>query len=94
MPLPKKCSIREDGIDCIFPPSDFVSIENLDGEEYIIGVVCIVHKDIFSKKMKSAGKRQCSKGIMKFRRVTVVSTDCFQGLSEDCSEIKSNRNLK
>ena len=93
MLLPKKCSIRENGVDLAFPPSDFVSIENIEAEEYMIGVVCIVHRDIIGKQIKSMQKKGgVPKGIIRFRSVTVVSTDCLQGLSDDCSEIKSTRN--
>lgn len=95
MLLPKKCSIKENGVDCISPPSDFVSIENIQNEEYMIGVVCKVHRDLIGEQIKSMQKEGgAPKGIIRFRNVTVVSTDCLQGLSEDCNTKPARKEIK
>jgi hypothetical protein len=48
--LPDKCSVTEEGKQCVNPPEFIVSIIS-DKDEYMVGVACEKHKQIVSGKI-------------------------------------------
>ncbi|MEM4319081.1 MAG: hypothetical protein QXK74_00830 [Candidatus Nitrosocaldaceae archaeon] len=49
--IPKHCSIINNKRNCLNVPSYIVSVK-VDNEDYMIGVVCSIHKDIMEKLLK------------------------------------------
>jgi hypothetical protein len=86
--LPDRCSIREKGRACVNPPEFVMSILSNDGE-YMIGVTCENHKNVFSGKLQSlqnAGK--LPQGRINFVALKAVGTDCIKAHPDDLINIE------
>ena len=85
--LPDRCSVMEEGTQCVNPPEYIVSV--IAGkDEYMVGVTCQKHKQIVSGKieiLQNQGKIHNGKII--FSPVKAVGTDCIHGDSEDFIQI-------
>lgn len=85
--LPDKCSVTEQGKQCVNPPEFIVSII-ADKEEYMVGVTCEKHKQIVSGKigiLQTEGK--IHDGKITFAPVKAVGTDCVHGDPDDFVQI-------
>ncbi|MCE2614681.1 MAG: hypothetical protein LVO36_02120 [Nitrosopumilus sp. (ex Thoosa mismalolli)] len=85
--LPDKCSVMEEGKQCVNPPEFIVSIiDNKD--EYMVGVTCSKHKEFVSGKigvLQNEGK--IHEGKISFSPVKAVGTDCIHSDEEDFVQI-------
>jgi hypothetical protein len=75
------------------PSSYIVSIVSLK-EEYMIGMVCIDHRDRLEERirvMQSEGS--VPMGTIKIHPAKIISTDCVKGTDEDRMEISSKRGI-
>ena len=89
--LPDKCSVTEEGKQCVNPPEFIVSII-ADKDEYMVGVTCGKHKEIVSGKigiLQNEGK--VHEGKISFSPVKAVGTDCIHGNEDDFVQIDMNR---
>ena len=89
--LPEKCSVTEEGKQCVNPPEFIVSII-ADKDEYMVGVTCGKHKEIVSGKigiLQNEGK--VHEGKISFAPVKAVGTDCIHGDEDDFVQIDMNR---
>ncbi|MDC0069861.1 hypothetical protein OAJ36_00905 [Nitrosopumilus sp.] len=91
--MPDKCSVSEEGKQCVNPPQFIVSI--VDGkDEYMFGLTCQKHRHIVSGKLtilQNEGKMHSGK--ISFTPVKSVGTDCIHGDADDLVQIdlkKSN----
>ena len=85
--LPDKCSVTEEGKQCVNPPEFIVSIV-ADKDEYMVGVTCEKHKQIVSGKigiLQNEGK--IHDGKISFSPVKVVGTDCIHADVDDFVQI-------
>ena len=85
--LPDKCSVTEEGKQCVNPPEFIVSIIT-DKEEYMVGVTCERHKQIVSGKigiLQTEGK--IHDGKITFAPLKAVGTDCIRGDADDFVQI-------
>ncbi len=81
--LPDRCSVTEEGKQCVNPPEFIVSIIS-DKDEYMVGVACEKHKQIVSGKieiLQNEGK--IHDGKINFSPVKTVGTDCVHGDVDD-----------
>ena len=85
--LPDRCSVMEEGKQCVNPPEFVVSIK--DGkDEYMVGVTCTKHKEIVSGKIKFLQKQgKIHDGQVYFSEVKAVGTDCIHGDADDLVQI-------
>ena len=85
--LPDRCSVKEDGKQCVNPPEFIVSI--ISGkDEYMVGVACTKHKQIVSGKigiLQNEGK--IHEGKISFSPLKAVGTDCIHGDADDFVQI-------
>ena len=85
--LPDKCSVTEEGKQCVNPPEFIVSII-ADQDEYMVGLTCQKHKQIVSGKigiLQNEGKMH--DGKVSFSPVKAVGTDCIHGDADDLVQI-------
>ncbi len=85
--LPDKCSVTEEGKQCVNPPEFIVSIVS-DKDEFMVGVACEKHKQIVSGKigiLQNEGK--IHDGKINFSPVKTVGTDCVHGDVDDFVQI-------
>ncbi|GKS67247.1 hypothetical protein YTPLAS73_07940 [Nitrosarchaeum sp.] len=81
--LPDRCSIVENGKQCVNSPEFVVSVV-VDKDEYMVGVTCSNHKDIVSGKMHSLqNEEKIPRGKISFSPLKAVGTDCIHGDSDD-----------
>lgn len=93
MLLPDRCSIKEQGLQCVNPPEFVISIISQDGE-YMIGVTCNKHKEIIRKKLGDLQESGAvPKGQIKFEVLKPVGTDCIKSDPDDLIQLKSVREL-
>ena len=85
--LPDRCSVMEEGKQCVNPPEFVVSIlDNKD--EYMVGVTCMKHKEIVSGKIKFLqNQRKIHDGKVHFSEVKAIGTDCIHGDTDDLVQI-------
>ena len=85
--LPDRCSVLQEGKQCVNPPEFVVSI--IDGkDEYMVGVTCEKHKQIVSGKieiLQNDGK--IHNGKINFSSLKVVGTDCIHTDVDDFVQI-------
>ena len=85
--LPDKCSVTEEGKQCVNPPEFIVSII-ADKDEYMVGMACEKHKQIVSGTigiLQTEGK--IHDGKISFSPVKAVGTDCIHGDADDFVQI-------
>jgi hypothetical protein len=81
--LPDKCSVLEEGKQCVNPPEFIVSIV-VEKDEYMVGVACSRHKQIVSGKILLLQKEgKIPSGKISFSKLKAVGTDCIHGDSDD-----------
>ena len=85
--LPDRCSVMEEGKQCVNPPEFVVSI--VDGkDEYMVGVTCTKHKEIVSGKIKFLQNQgKIPDGKVHFSEVKAIGTDCIHGDADDLVQI-------
>jgi len=85
--LPDRCSVLQEGKQCVNPPEFVVSI--VEGkDEYMVGVTCEKHKQIVSGKIKilqNDGK--IHNGKINFSPLKAVGTDCIHADVDDFVQI-------
>ena len=87
--LPDKCSVMEEGKQCVNPPEFVVSVV-VDKDEYMVGVTCNKHKQIVSGKIHILQKEgKIPNGKVSFSQLKTVGTDCIHGDSEDFIQLDS-----
>jgi hypothetical protein len=75
------------------PYSYIVSIASLK-EEYMIGVVCINHRDILEERVRVMQlEGNVPMGTIKIQPAKIISTDCIKGTDEDRMEVCSKRGI-
>lgn len=85
--LPDRCSVMEEGKQCVNPPEFIVSIV-VEKDEYMVGVTCEKHKNVVSGKvqlLQNEGK--IPSGKISFSKIKAVGTDCIHGDSDDFIQI-------
>ena len=88
--LPDRCSIMEEGKQCINPPEFIVSIV-ADQDEYMFGVTCQKHKQIVSGKIRLLqNEEKLRNGKIIFSPVKAIGTNCIHGDSDDFVQIDMN----
>lgn len=81
--LPDKCSVKEQGKNCVNPPEFVISIITNDGE-YMVGVTCNRHKSIVSGKLAILQKEnKIPQGKINFTVLKAVGTDCINAKPDD-----------
>jgi hypothetical protein len=76
--LPEHCSIKEETKDCQMPPEFIISIKVKD-DEYMVGVACNGHKQIFFDKLTKLQKDgKVPDGSIHFTELKAVGTDCIR----------------
>ncbi|QLH04249.1 hypothetical protein C5F49_02160 [Nitrosopumilus oxyclinae] len=89
--LPDKCSVTEEGKQCVNPPHFIVSIVS-SSDEYMVGVTCQKHKHIVSGKIGILQKEgKMHDGKISFEPVKAIGTDCVHGDTDDFVQIDMNR---
>lgn len=85
--LPDRCSIKERGKNCVNPPEYVISIVS-DKDEYMIGVTCERHKNVFAAKLSVLQKEgKVPHGQTNFVRLKAVGTDCIKASPDDIIQI-------
>ena len=76
--LPNRCSVREEGKNCVNPPEFIISV-GTENDEYMLGVTCQRHKDIISQKLNILqSENKIPKGKVKFTSIKAVGTECIR----------------
>lgn len=81
--LPDKCSVLEEGKQCVNPPEFIVSIV-VEKDEYMVGVACSRHQQVVSGKILLLQKEgKIPSGKISFSKLKAVGTDCIHGDTDD-----------
>lgn len=76
--LPNRCSVKEEGKDCVNPPEFIISV-GTENDEYMLGLTCQRHKDIISQKLNVLqSENKIPKGKIKFTSIKTVGTECIR----------------
>lgn len=87
MLLPDRCSIKEKGRICVNPPEFVISVVS-EKEEYMIGVTCERHRDVFSGKLHMLQQEgRIPQGQINFSKLKPVGTDCIKASPDDLIRI-------
>ena len=85
--FPTKCSVKEQGKDCVNPPEYVISVLDTD-EEFMVGVTCNHHKDKVSKKLTILqNENKIPKGKIQFSELKPVGTDCVRSDPDDLIQL-------
>lgn len=97
--LPDRCSVTENGQQCVDPPEFIVSIiadnasNNKCQDEFMVGLTCQRHKLIVSGKIGILQKQgKIHAGTVNFSPVKAVGTDCIHSDPGDDTNCNSNVN--
>lgn len=85
--FPDRCSIKEKGRNCVNPPEFVISIAT-DKDEYMIGVTCEKHKEVFSGRLshlQNGGK--LPQGRINFTKLKAIGTDCIKASPDDLIQL-------
>ena len=81
--LPDRCSVKQNGRDCVNPPEYVVEIVHND-DSYMVGITCEKHKDVVAVKIGELQKiGKIPKGTLEFQKLKAVGTDCIKGNPDD-----------
>jgi len=81
--LPDRCSVKQNGHDCVNPPEYVVEITH-DSESYMVGITCETHKNVVSVKIGELQKiGKIPEGTLEFQKLKAVGTDCVKGNPDD-----------
>lgn len=87
MLLPERCSVREKGRDCLMPPEFVISVKSEDGE-YMVGVTCDSHKQMFGERLGQLQKEgKVPQGSIQFGELRPVGTACIKSDPEDLIQL-------
>ena len=85
--LPDRCSVKEEGRDCVNPPEFVISVKDKD-DEFMVGVTCQKHKDKVSQKLKILqNENKIPKGKINFSGLKSVGTDCVKADPDDLIQL-------
>jgi len=91
--LPDRCSIKEQGRQCVNPPEFIISISS-EKDEYMVGVTCTKHRQTIYQKLEDLQKNNSiPQGQIKFEELKPVGTDCIKADPEDLIQLKSIRDM-
>ena len=92
--LPDRCSIMENGKQCVNPPEFVVSVV-VEKDEYMVGVTCNKHKQIVSGKIQSLQtEEKLPRGKISFSSLKAVGTDCIHGDADDFVQLDTQLSKK
>lgn len=92
--LPDRCSIMENGKQCVNPPEFVVSVI-VKKDEYMVGVTCNNHKQIVSGKIQSLQtEEKIPDGKISFSPLKAVGTDCIHGDADDFVQLDTQLSKK
>ena len=92
--LPDRCSIMENGKQCVNPPEFVVSVV-VEKDEYMVGVTCNNHKQIVSGKIESLQtEEKIPRGKISFSPLKAVGTDCIHGDTDDFVQLDTQLSKK
>ena len=85
--LPDRCSVKENGKDCVNPPEFVISVVEKE-DEFMVGVTCQKHKDKVSAKILFLQEEnKIPKGKIRFSRLKSVGTDCVRSDPDDLIQL-------
>lgn len=85
--FPDKCSVTENGRQCVNPPEFVISVQ-VDNDEYMVGVTCSRHKQAVYGKIEILQKEEkVPKGKINFSPLKPVGTDCIKGSPDDLIQL-------
>ena len=85
--FPERCSVRKKGRDCSMPPEFVISVKS-DGDEYMVGVTCDIHKTAFTEKLELLQKEgKIPQGTISFTGLKPVGTSCIKVNPNDLIEL-------
>ena len=85
--FPDRCSVKEDGKNCVNPPEFVISVVS-DNGEYMVGVTCNKHKDAVSGKLAVLqGEGKIPEGKINFSGLKPVGTDCVKSGVDDLIQL-------
>ncbi len=91
--LPDRCSIKEQGRQCVNPPEFVISIVS-EKDEYMVGVTCNKHRQTIHHKLGELQKSGAiPQGQIKFETLKPIGTDCIKTDPEDLIQLKSVRDM-
>jgi len=92
--LPDRCSIMENGKQCVNPPEFVVSVV-VEKDEYMVGVTCDNHKQIVSGKIQFLqNEEKIPRGKISFSPLKAVGTDCIHGDADDFVQLDAQLSKK
>ena len=81
--FPDRCSVEQNGHDCVNPPEYVVEIVHND-DSYMVGITCEKHKDVVTVKIGELRKiGKIPEGTLEFQKLKAVGTDCVKGNPDD-----------
>ena len=81
--LPDRCSVKQNGRDCVYSPEYIVEIVHND-DSYVDGITCEKHKGVVSIKIGELQKiGKIPEGTLEFQKLKAVGTDCVKGNPDD-----------
>ena len=81
--FPDRCSVKQNGHDCVNPPEYVVEIIHND-DSYMVGITCEKHKGIVTVKIGELQKiGKIPEGTLEFQKLKAVGTDCVKGNPDD-----------
>lgn len=91
--LPDRCSIKEQGRQCVNPPEFVISIASKK-DEYMVGVTCNKHKETIRQKLVQLQESGAiPSGQIKFEVLKPIGTDCIKSDPNDLIQLKSIREM-
>lgn len=91
--LPDKCSIKEQGHQCVNPPEFVISVLSEKGE-YMVGVTCNKHRQVIHQKLIELQKTgSIPQGQIRFETLKPIGTDCIKADPDDLIQLKSVRDM-
>lgn len=93
MSLPKYCSFRSQQTNCLYPPRYFLSVQDNNNDEYMVGAVCDIHKEAMKFRIKALQEAsKIPQGKVNFNPVVILGTDCIRGMDQQSREIQFDKN--
>jgi len=91
--LPDRCSIKEQGLQCVNPPEFVISIAS-EKDEYMVGVTCNKHRQTIHQKLGELQKEgSIPQGQIKFETLKPIGTDCIKSDPDELIQLKSVRDM-
>lgn len=91
--LPDRCSIKEQGRQCVNPPEFVISIAS-EKDEYMVGVTCNKHRQTIHQKLGDLQKEgSIPQGQIKFETLKPIGTDCIKSDPDELIQLKSVRDM-